>query len=203
MTRQQKNPSIRPGWTSAGLPHVQGAHRNLRTNPVDPSSLLTPKANSHYSTYCFMHGLLNSTDVWFCPPQCGLYRFRVQNKTERLSPVDPGISRGVIDVSPSRGYTPRNTCHRSITDHTQLAKLSFDRKSFLVHLTHTAQVYSRFFKYIFSMTPEFELTHTRLRKHTVYPLPGRPQSHSDCGLDLLTNNIDFLSGLHLFLLPTL
>ena len=28
------------GWTSAGLPHIQGVHRNLRKNPVDPSSPL-------------------------------------------------------------------------------------------------------------------------------------------------------------------
>ena len=28
------------GWTSAGLPHIQGVHRNLRTNPIDPSSPL-------------------------------------------------------------------------------------------------------------------------------------------------------------------
>ena len=27
------------GWTSTGLPHIQGVHRNLRTNQVDPSSL--------------------------------------------------------------------------------------------------------------------------------------------------------------------
>ena len=50
--------------------------------------------------------ILNSTDVWFCPPQRGLYSFRAQNKVERLSPVDPGIiSRGVTDLHPSRGYT--------------------------------------------------------------------------------------------------
>ena len=28
-----------------------------------------------------------------------------EQKAERLSPVDPGISRGVIDLHPSRGYT--------------------------------------------------------------------------------------------------
>ena len=49
--------------------------------------------------------ILNSTHVWFCPPQCELYSFRAQNKVERLSPVDPGISRGVPDLYPSRGYT--------------------------------------------------------------------------------------------------
>ena len=49
--------------------------------------------------------ILSSTDVWFWPPQCGLYSFRVQNKAERLRPVDPGTSRGVTDLYPSRGYT--------------------------------------------------------------------------------------------------
>ena len=49
--------------------------------------------------------VLNSTDVLYCPPQCGLYSFRAQNKAERLSPVDPGVSRGVTDMYPSRGYT--------------------------------------------------------------------------------------------------
>ena len=29
-----------PGWNSAGLPHIQGVHRNLRTNLVDPRSPL-------------------------------------------------------------------------------------------------------------------------------------------------------------------
>ena len=36
--------------------------------------------------------ILNSK-FWFCPPQCGLYSFRAQNKVERLGPVDPGVSR--------------------------------------------------------------------------------------------------------------
>ena len=42
----------------------------------------------------------NSTqDVSFFPSQCGLcYFFRTQNKVKRLSPVDPGISRGVADL---------------------------------------------------------------------------------------------------------
>ena len=37
--------------------------------------------------------------------QCGLYSFRAQNKVERLSSVDPGMSRGVTDLCLSRGYT--------------------------------------------------------------------------------------------------
>ena len=49
--------------------------------------------------------ILTSEDVWFCPSQCGLYSFRAQNKAVCLSPVDPGISRGVTDLYPSRGYT--------------------------------------------------------------------------------------------------
>ena len=94
------------GWTSAGLPHTQGIHRNLHTNPVDPSSSL--EMLTHTRTI-IVSCILNSTDVWFCPPQCGLYSFRVQNKAERLSPVDPGISMGIIELYPSRGYTHPGT----------------------------------------------------------------------------------------------
>ena len=44
----------RLGWTSAGLPHVQGVHRNLRTSPVDPRSplqKLTHTINLLFHTY--------------------------------------------------------------------------------------------------------------------------------------------------------
>ena len=51
----------------------------------------------------------------FFPSQCGLYSFRAQDKAGRLSPVDPGISRGVTYLYPSRGHTPRNTRDRGIT----------------------------------------------------------------------------------------
>ena len=58
------------GWTSAGLPHTQGVCRSLRTNPVDPSS---PLQKLTQSTITFIVScILISTDVWFCPPQCGL-----------------------------------------------------------------------------------------------------------------------------------
>ena len=90
------------GWTSAGLPHIQGVHKKLRTNPVDPSSPL--QKLTHTKTF-IVSCILNSTYAWFCSPQCGLYSFRAQNKVERRSPVDPGISRGVTDMYPSRGYT--------------------------------------------------------------------------------------------------
>ena len=53
-------------WTSAGLPHIQGVHKNLRKKPVDPSS---PLQNTIYNTYCFMH--TDSLDVLFWTPQCG------------------------------------------------------------------------------------------------------------------------------------
>ena len=43
--------------------------------------------------------------MWLCPPECGWYSFRVQNKAEGLSPVDLGISRGVTKLYASRGYT--------------------------------------------------------------------------------------------------
>ena len=90
------------GWTSASLPHIQGVHRSLRTNPVDQSS---PLQKLTHTITLIVSCILNSTDAWFCPPQCGLYSSRAQNKVERLSPVDPGISRGVADLYPSRGYT--------------------------------------------------------------------------------------------------
>ena len=90
------------GWTSAGLPHIQGVHRNLCTNPVDPCNPLLKL--THIITL-IVSCILNSTNVWFCPPQCELYSFRAQNKAERLSPVDPGISRGATDLYPSRGHT--------------------------------------------------------------------------------------------------
>ena len=35
----------------------------------------------------------------------GLYSFRAQIKVGRRSPADPGISWGVTDLYPSRGYT--------------------------------------------------------------------------------------------------
>ena len=75
-------------------------------------------------------------DVRFCPPQCGLYSFRAQDKAERLSPVDPGIIRGVTYLYPSRGYTPRNTRDRSITRSLQM--LSFDQIPFW-SISHTAE----------------------------------------------------------------
>ena len=39
------------------------------------------------------------------PSKRVMYSFRAQNKAECVSPVDPGISRGVTDLYPSRGYT--------------------------------------------------------------------------------------------------
>ena len=60
-------------------------------------------------------------------PSRGLYgSYRAQDKAERLSPVDSGISRGVTDLYPPRGNTPR---HARSKHHTQLAKLSFDQKN--------------------------------------------------------------------------
>ena len=60
---------------------------------------------SHYTSTKFI-----STDI---------LSFRAQDKAERLSPVDPGLSRGVTDLYPSRGYTPRNVRDRSITRSSQ------------------------------------------------------------------------------------
>ena len=41
----------------------------------------------------------------FAPLNADVYSFRAQNKAGRVSPVDPGISRGVTDLYPPRGYT--------------------------------------------------------------------------------------------------
>ena len=104
------------GWASAGLPHMQGVHRSSNTNPVDPRS---PLQKLTHTTTIIVSCIPNSTDVWFCPPQCGLFSSRTQNKVERLSSVDPGyISRGITDLSAvsfTKVYTPRNTRDRSIT----------------------------------------------------------------------------------------
>ena len=43
------------GWTSAGLPHTQGVHRNLRTNPVDPGSPLQTLTHTITCMNCIMH----------------------------------------------------------------------------------------------------------------------------------------------------
>ena len=77
------------GWTSAGLPHMQEVHSNWRTNPVKPSN---PLRKLTHTIPIIVSCIPNSTDFCFCPPQCGLYGFRDQNKVERLSPVDPGNS---------------------------------------------------------------------------------------------------------------
>ena len=120
------------GEHAARCHHIyrEGVHRISRTNPVDSS---TPKVNIINN---FMHCILNSKDVWFCPPQCGLYSVRAQNKPECLSPpVDPDISKAVTDLYPSRGSTP---VARAIEVSHAACKAEFGRKSFLVDLTHTA-----------------------------------------------------------------
>ena len=53
------------GWTSAGLPHIQEVHRNLRTNPVDPSSPLQKLA---HTITLIVSRTQHSTGVWFFPP---------------------------------------------------------------------------------------------------------------------------------------
>ena len=52
------------GWTSAGLPHIQGVHRNLRTNPVDPSS---PLQKLTHTITLIVSCILHSIGVCFCP----------------------------------------------------------------------------------------------------------------------------------------
>ena len=44
------------GWTSTSLPNLQGVHKNLRTNPVHPSSPLQKLTHTiPGNTYCFIH----------------------------------------------------------------------------------------------------------------------------------------------------
>ena len=64
---------------------------------------------------------------------CGLlHNLRAQNKAERLSPVDRGISRGVTDLHPSPEYThtPHNTRDRGSIARSLQRKLGFDQKPF-------------------------------------------------------------------------
>ena len=70
-------------------------------------------------------------------PSRGLSSFRTQDKAGLLSPVDPGISRGVTDLYPSLWDTPRNTRDRSITRSLQSRVLI--KNTFLFDLT--AEVY--------------------------------------------------------------
>ena len=126
------------GWTPAGVPHIQGVHRNLRINPIDPSSPL--QQLTHTTVTLIVSCILNSRDVWFCPPYCGLYScFRAQNKIERLSPLEPGISSGVTE------YTYRNTRHRRIK--TEFSSI------FPVLVDLTAEVY--LFIYLFCFTHSY------------------------------------------------
>ena len=63
-----------------------------------------------------------------------IYSFRAQNKAERVSPVDPGISRGVTDLYTFRRYTHPVT--RAIEVSHAACKAQFRSKSFMVDLTH-------------------------------------------------------------------
>ena len=127
------------GWTSAGLPHMQEVHSNWRTNPVKPSN---PLRKLTHTIPIIVSCIPNSTDFCFCPPQCGLYGFRDQNKVERLSPVDPGISREVTDLYPPRGYT--HPVIRAIKVSHAACKAEFRSKTFwsisqrkcIFHLKH-------------------------------------------------------------------
>ena len=48
------------GWTAASLPHIQGVHRGLRTNPVDQSS---PLQKLTHAITLIVSCILNSTDA--------------------------------------------------------------------------------------------------------------------------------------------
>ena len=102
------------GWTSADLPHINGVHRNLRTNQVDPCSPLQKLA-----IYCYIHTdrcLFLSTSMRVKPINNSV---RAQNKTERViecvSPADSGIIlSGKSPTCILHEGTPRGTRTRSI-----------------------------------------------------------------------------------------
>ena len=109
-------------------------NRNLRTNPVDSSGpfqqlthTITHSVFMHTEFYIYM---MSSFLVVSVQSICGLYSFRAQNKAARLSPVDPGSSRGVTALYPSRGYTHPVACAIEVS-HTRIiwqTKLSFNLK---------------------------------------------------------------------------
>ena len=49
-------------------PYIQGVHKNLRTNPVDP---MNPLQELTHTVTLTVSCILRSTDVWFCPPHTG------------------------------------------------------------------------------------------------------------------------------------
>ena len=114
------NPSIRRGLDLRWPATYTGSTQELECEPSPLHKLTLTIVTLIVSC------ILNSTDVVFCPPQCGLYTFRAQNKVERLNPVDPGTSRGVTDLYPSRGYTHPVT--RAIQVSHEACKAEFSSK---------------------------------------------------------------------------
>ena len=131
------------GWTSAGLPHIQGVHRkyHLRINPIDPSSPL-PKL-THTMIACFMLDEFNR--CLFLSPSMRVIQFTWAtrlNVLELLTLALAGESRTRI-LDEGIVHTSRSTRDRSIT-HTQLVKPSFDQNPF--GRSHRSSVFFHFFE---------------------------------------------------------
>ena len=111
-----KTRASRLDWTSAGLPHIHGAHSNLRTNPVDPSS---PRRKLTHTIIVTVSCILSSTYVCFCPPHAG---YKVSVRRTRLN-VLVLLTLALAGESPTccsvlhEGivHTPRNTRDRNIS----------------------------------------------------------------------------------------
>ena len=153
--------------------YMKGLHKNLRTSSANSNSPLQ-KVYSHYNTL-IVSCILNSTDVWFRPPQCGLYSFRAQNKVERLGHVDPGITKGVTDLYPSRGYT-RPVTRAIEVSHAACKTLSFYNKTFMLGLK--AEVHScHLYIYICIVYRAIFLRLCCFRLLGVFPFPASRISH--------------------------
>ena len=102
-------------WTSAGLPHIHGAHSNLRTNPVDPSS---PRRKLTHTIIVTVSCILSSTYVCFCPRHAGYYTVSVRRTRLKALVL---LTLALAGESPTCilhediVHTPRNTRDRSIT----------------------------------------------------------------------------------------
>ena len=130
----RNNPTEHQAWVGSPLAcHTQGVHRNLRTNPVDPSSPLQ-KLTHTMTIICFtrMHTEFHRLSyVWFGPPHGGyVVSVRRTRLDALLRPVDPCINKGLTDLYPSGGYTHPVTCAIELS-HSACTRLSFDQKSFL------------------------------------------------------------------------
>ena len=81
-----------------------------------------------------------------------IHSFRAQNKVERVSPLDPGISRGVTDLYPSPGYTHPVTRAIEVSHSHPACKAEFWPNSFFGR-SHCWSVYVHFLTSIIVFNP--------------------------------------------------